>query len=68
MRRFLTVCTLVFAAGSWFLHAQQPTPREPAARPAVTTAKAAPARPAPFTLSIDSIMTVSYTHLTLPTN
>jgi dipeptidyl aminopeptidase/acylaminoacyl peptidase len=37
MRRFLTVLVFVCAAGTWFVHAQQPTP-------------------APFTLSIDSIM------------
>ncbi len=39
MRRFLIVCTAICAAGTWFVHAQQPAPK-----------------PAPFTLSIDSIM------------
>ena len=55
MRRFLTVCTIVCAAGTLFVHAQQPVAKEPAAKPAAQ-AKAAPAKPAPFTLSIDSIM------------
>jgi dipeptidyl aminopeptidase/acylaminoacyl peptidase len=43
MRRFLTVCTILCAAGTWFVHAQQPVPK-------------APAKAAPFTLSIDAIM------------
>ena len=55
MRRFLTVCSILCAAGTWFLHAQQPVPKDTAARPAAA-AKAAPAKAAPFTLSIDSIM------------
>jgi dipeptidyl aminopeptidase/acylaminoacyl peptidase len=56
MRRFLTVLALSCAAGTWFVQAQQPTPQEPAAKPAIIAAKAAAAKPAPFTLSIDSIM------------
>src|SRR5512135_2056819 len=44
MRRFLTVCTILSAAGAFFLHAQQPVP------------KATAAKAAPFTLSVDSIM------------
>jgi dipeptidyl aminopeptidase/acylaminoacyl peptidase len=55
MRRFLTVCTVLCATGTWFVHAQQLTPKEPAAKPAAQ-AKAVPAKPAPFTLSVDSIM------------
>jgi dipeptidyl aminopeptidase/acylaminoacyl peptidase len=44
MRRFLIACVFVCAAGAWFVHAQQPTPKDPAAKSA------------PFTLSVDSIM------------
>jgi acetyl esterase/lipase len=60
MRRVPTVCTIVCAAATLFVHAQQPTPRDQAAKPEVQARPAAaaktPAKPAPFTLSIDSIM------------
>ena len=55
MRRFLTVCTILCAAGTWFVHAQQPVPKAPTTKPAAE-AKAAPAKAAPFTLSVDGIM------------
>ena len=65
MRRFLIVLVLICAAGNLFVRAQQPpsTPpvasQPPAKAPvaAAPAAKAAPVKPpAPFTLSIDSIM------------
>jgi dipeptidyl aminopeptidase/acylaminoacyl peptidase len=65
MRRFLIVLVLFCAAGNLFVRAQQPpsTPpvasQPPAKAPvaAAPAAKAAPVKPpAPFTLSIDSIM------------
>ncbi len=54
MRRCLIACTLVFAGGSWFVHAQQAPPKEPAATPAAVRQPAAKA--VPFTATVDNIM------------
>jgi dipeptidyl aminopeptidase/acylaminoacyl peptidase len=48
MRRFLTLCAIFAAAGTWYVHAQQPASKGPAANPSAAAA--------PFTLSIDGIM------------
>jgi dipeptidyl aminopeptidase/acylaminoacyl peptidase len=54
MRRVSIVFTMLLCAGWAFVHAQQAPPKDQPAKPAGQAAAAA--KPAPFTLSVDSIM------------